>query len=112
MLWLDSDYPTTASPIAPGVARGSCSTSSGKPADVEAAGASVQVTYSNIKFGDIGSTYTGDPYVAPGGTAPSHLSHYWHDLPQTHYSYDSFVYYLDHYRRHSDPLWPMRWYRL
>ncbi|KAG8997152.1 Exoglucanase 1 [Tulasnella sp. JGI-2019a] len=70
MLWLDSDYPTTASPTAPGVARGSCSTTSGKPADVEAAGASIQVVYSNIKFGDIGSTYTGDPYVAPGGTAP------------------------------------------
>ncbi|KAG9025122.1 Exoglucanase 1 [Tulasnella sp. JGI-2019a] len=69
MLWLDSDYPTTASPTAPGVARGSCATTSGKPADVEAAGSNVQVIYSNIKFGDIGSTYTGDPYVAPGGTA-------------------------------------------
>jgi hypothetical protein len=35
MLWLDSDYPTTASPSAAGVNRGPCSTSSGKPSDVE-----------------------------------------------------------------------------
>ncbi|KAG8980251.1 Exoglucanase 1 [Tulasnella sp. JGI-2019a] len=68
MLWLDSDYPTTASPTAPGVARGSCATTSGKPADVEAAGGSVHVIYSDIRFGDIGSTYTGDAYVAPGGS--------------------------------------------
>ncbi|KAG8983287.1 Exoglucanase 1 [Tulasnella sp. JGI-2019a] len=71
MLWLDSDYPTTASPTAPGVARGSCSTSSGAPAAVEAAGGNVKVIYSNIKFGDIGSTYTGSPYVAPGGSTSS-----------------------------------------
>ncbi|KAG9003403.1 Exoglucanase 1 [Tulasnella sp. JGI-2019a] len=71
MLWLDSDYPTTASPTAPGVARGTCSTSSGVPATVEAAGASVHVIYSNIKFGDISSTYTGSAYVAPGGTTSS-----------------------------------------
>ncbi|KAG9027910.1 Exoglucanase 1 [Tulasnella sp. JGI-2019a] len=68
MLWLDSDYPTTASPTAPGVARGTCSTSSGVPATVEAAGANVKVIYSDIRFGDIGSTYTGSPYVAPGGS--------------------------------------------
>ncbi|KAG8864400.1 hypothetical protein FRB97_005056, partial [Tulasnella sp. 331] len=71
MLWLDSDYPTTASPTAPGVARGTCATSSGVPATVEAAGANVHVIYSNIKFGDIGSTYTGSAYVAPGGTSSS-----------------------------------------
>jgi cellulose 1,4-beta-cellobiosidase len=58
MLWLDSDYPTTASANSPGVARGSCSTSSGVPADVESQSASASVTYSNIKFGDLNSTYT------------------------------------------------------
>ncbi|KZT33759.1 Exocellobiohydrolase [Sistotremastrum suecicum HHB10207 ss-3] len=57
MLWLDSDYPTTADPTAPGVARGTCSTSSGAPADVEANSPNAQVIYSNIKFGPIGSTY-------------------------------------------------------
>jgi len=59
MLWLDSDYPTTASPSAPGVARGSCATTSGVPATVEVQDASASVTYSNIKIGPIGSTYTG-----------------------------------------------------
>ncbi|GJJ15277.1 Exoglucanase 1 [Clathrus columnatus] len=58
MLWLDSDYPTTADPTQPGVARGTCATDSGNPEQVESASASASVTYSNIKFGDIGSTYT------------------------------------------------------
>ena len=58
MLWLDSDYPTDADPTAPGVARGTCSTSSGAPADVEANGGSITVTYSNIKVGTLNSTFT------------------------------------------------------
>ncbi|KAF5359328.1 hypothetical protein D9756_003259 [Leucocoprinus leucothites] len=58
MLWLDSNYPTDADPNKPGIARGTCSTSSGKPPDVETNAANSQVTYSNIRFGDIGSTYT------------------------------------------------------
>lgn len=59
MLWLDSSYPTDADATKPGIARGTCSTSSGKPTDVESSAASSQVIYSNIKFGDIGSTYSG-----------------------------------------------------
>ncbi|KAF9486146.1 cellobiohydrolase I [Pholiota conissans] len=59
MLWLDSNYPTDKDASAPGVARGTCATSSGVPADVEASVPNSQVIYSNIKFGDIGSTYTG-----------------------------------------------------
>ncbi len=59
MLWLDSDYPTTASPSKPGVARGSCSTSSGKPADVESQHPGSTVVFSNIKTGPIGSTFSG-----------------------------------------------------
>jgi cellulose 1,4-beta-cellobiosidase len=66
MLWLDSDYPTTADATKPGIARGTCATSSGVPSAVEAAGANVQVIYSNIKFGDIGSTFT--PLTGTGGT--------------------------------------------
>lgn len=65
MLWLDSDYPTTANPSKPGVARGTCSTSSGKPAEVESQYGSASVTFSNIKTGPIGSTYSGTP---GGGT--------------------------------------------
>ena len=58
MLWLDSDYPTNATASDPGVARGTCATSSGKPSDIESASASASVVFSNIKFGPIGSTYS------------------------------------------------------
>ena len=57
MLWLDSDYPTTADPSSPGVARGACPTTSGNPTDVESQSPGATVIYSNIKFGPIGSTY-------------------------------------------------------
>jgi cellulose 1,4-beta-cellobiosidase len=67
MLWLDSDYPTTSSPTAPGVARGSCATTSGVPTDIEVSEANASVTFSNIKFGDIGSTYT-NSVTGGGGT--------------------------------------------
>jgi cellulose 1,4-beta-cellobiosidase len=58
MLWLDSTYPTNATASTPGAARGSCSTSSGAPSDVESNNADASVTYSNIKFGPINSTFT------------------------------------------------------
>jgi len=54
MLWLDSDYPTAAPSSQPGISRGPCSTSSGKPADVESQYPDATVKYSNIKFGEIG----------------------------------------------------------
>ncbi len=57
MLWLDSDYPPNADASKPGVARGTCATTSGVPADVEAQSPDAQVTYSNIKVGAIGSTF-------------------------------------------------------
>ncbi|KAF5374699.1 hypothetical protein D9615_009016 [Tricholomella constricta] len=59
MLWLDSSYPTTADPSKPGIKRGTCPTTSGVPTDVEQNSPNSSVTYSNIRFGDIGSTYTG-----------------------------------------------------
>ena len=46
MLWLDSDYPTTADPSTPGIARGNCSTTSGVPADVESQSGSAKGTCS------------------------------------------------------------------
>lgn len=58
MLWLDSDYPTNATATDPGVARGTCSTSSGEPSSVEADSASASVVFSSIKVGPIGSTYS------------------------------------------------------
>ncbi|KAL2170236.1 hypothetical protein VTG60DRAFT_5104 [Thermothelomyces hinnuleus] len=57
MLWLDSTYPVDADPNVPGKARGTCSTSSGVPKDVESSQANDQVIFSNIKFGPIGSTF-------------------------------------------------------
>ena len=57
MLWLDSSYPSDKSPSAPGVTRGTCSTSSGVPDQVENQYPDAYVTYSNIKYGEIGSTY-------------------------------------------------------
>jgi cellulose 1,4-beta-cellobiosidase len=56
MLWLDSTYPVDSTSA--GAARGTCATSSGVPADVEANQASSTVIYSNIKFGPIGSTFS------------------------------------------------------
>lgn len=77
MLWLDSAFPVDKDPSAPGVARGSCATTSGVPADVEANSPNAQVVFSNIRYGDLGSTYTaggspptnppGGPGGAPGG---------------------------------------------
>jgi cellulose 1,4-beta-cellobiosidase len=63
MLWLDSTYPTTAT--TPGAIRGTCSTSSGVPADVESQDASSYVIYSDIRVGPIGSTFG-----STGGTTP------------------------------------------
>ena len=57
MLWLDSDYPADKSATAPGVARGTCSTSSGVPADVERNHPNAYVKFMNIRTGDIGSTF-------------------------------------------------------
>jgi cellulose 1,4-beta-cellobiosidase len=68
MLWLDSSYPTDKDPSSPGVGRGTCPTSSGVPADVERDHADATVVYSDIKSGDIGSTYKGGSGPSPGPT--------------------------------------------
>ena len=57
MLWLDSNYPTDRDPTQPGVSSGPCATDSGVPADVLREQPYAAVTFSNIKIGDIGSTY-------------------------------------------------------
>ena len=51
MLWLDSSYPTDKDPSTPGVGRGTCSTDSGKPDDVENQHPDAYVAFSNIKYG-------------------------------------------------------------
>jgi len=57
MLWLDSAYPTNKPVSQPGIARGACATSSGRPDDVEKNYPNSNVIYSNIKYGTIGSTF-------------------------------------------------------
>ncbi|KAF4989709.1 hypothetical protein FDECE_14624 [Fusarium decemcellulare] len=57
MLWLDSTYPKGST--TPGSARGSCSESSGVPAELEKNVPNSSVSFSNIKFGPIGSTFSG-----------------------------------------------------
>ncbi|GAQ03432.1 probable 1,4-beta-D-glucan cellobiohydrolase A [Aspergillus lentulus] len=57
MMWLDSTYPTDADPSKPGVARGTCEHGAGDPEKVESQHPDASVTFSNIKFGPIGSTY-------------------------------------------------------
>jgi cellulose 1,4-beta-cellobiosidase len=72
MLWLDSDYPTNASTSTPGVARGTCSTSSGVPATVEAQNPNSYVIYSDIRVGPINSTFGhGTTVTNPSSTVSS-----------------------------------------
>lgn len=55
MLWLDGDYPANASASSPGVSRGTC------PANdvlINPVGSIFQVVFSNIVFGDMGSSFS------------------------------------------------------
>lgn len=67
MLWLDSTYPVGST--VEGSARGTCSTSSGVPAQIESSASSAKVIYSNIKFGTINSTYTATSSGTGTGTS-------------------------------------------
>lgn len=61
MLWLDGVYPTTSNATDPGVARGACSPTSGNVTELALQYPDAAVTFSNIKVGDIGSTYWSPP---------------------------------------------------
>ncbi|EAW19938.1 glycosyl hydrolase family 7 protein [Aspergillus fischeri NRRL 181] len=71
MLWLDSTYPTNASSSTPGAVRGSCSTDSGVPATIESESPDSYVTYSNIKVGPIGSTFSSGSGSGSSGSGSS-----------------------------------------
>ncbi|KAI0797478.1 cellulase [Abortiporus biennis] len=71
MLWLDSNYPTDGDPTKPGIARGTCDATSGTPATVESAHPDASVIFSNIKFGDIGSTFSGTASGSGSSGTPS-----------------------------------------
>ena len=68
MLWLDSTYPTTKTSI--GGPRGTCATTSGKPSDVEQQHPHSQVKFSDVKFGELNSTYNGGPGPGPTPDCP------------------------------------------
>jgi len=57
MRWLDSTFPVGASPGTPGVQRGPCDGSTSGPAHVRQAHRDSFVTYTNIKYGETGSTF-------------------------------------------------------
>jgi len=63
MLWLDSTYPTDKTSW--GGPRGTCDTSSGRPNDVESNHADSHVKYSDIRIGEIDSTYQDLLYDQP-----------------------------------------------
>mmetsp|Transcript_50341 Transcript_50341/g.114412 ORF Transcript_50341/g.114412 Transcript_50341/m.114412 type:complete len:97 (+) Transcript_50341:1320-1610(+) len=67
MLWLDSDYPTDQPATKPGVARGTCATTSGDPDEVEKDHGDSSVAYCNLRVGDLDSTY--DASRAPSCSA-------------------------------------------
>lgn len=58
MQWLDGvKYPPTAALGTPGSARGTCTGNSSSPAYIDANHPDAAVVFSNIKFGEIGSTF-------------------------------------------------------
>lgn len=67
MLWLDSTYPVNSTD--PGAVRGPCSTDSGDPKVIEP-GSKASATYSNIRFGEIGTTDKSFPPHPPASPPP------------------------------------------
>ena len=72
MLWLDSTYPKDQTTI--GGPRGSCATTSGVPSDVESQHPDSNVKFSDIKTGEIGSTFKPGPGPTPSGCPGGSLS--------------------------------------
>ena len=59
MLWLDGTFPKDGDPTKPGIARGPCAANSGDLAMIQEKFPESKVVFSNIKSGDIGTTFTG-----------------------------------------------------
>ena len=59
---------------------GTCDRNSGKPADVEKNSGDAYVLYSDIRFGEIGSTYNGGSPSPSPTPSPSGSSFLWKDL--------------------------------
>merc|ERR1711972_867334 len=61
MRWLDSKFPPHESADKPGVLRGPCNGETNHPDHVRKNYPDASVKYSNIKYGEIGSTFTSGP---------------------------------------------------
>ncbi|KAF1977197.1 cellobiohydrolaseI [Bimuria novae-zelandiae CBS 107.79] len=59
MLWLDSNWPSDASPTAPGVSRGACAKDTGHPLDLLGEAQSAKAWFSNVRVGWIGMNEAG-----------------------------------------------------
>jgi len=68
MQWLDSKLPAGASPEAPGVARGPCELSWGDPVWMRHQLRDSYAQFSNLRFGEIGSTHAGLVSAALAGS--------------------------------------------
>lgn len=69
MNWLDS-YDPTADPSKPGVKRGSCSPTEGKPETLREQHPDAHYSVTNLKLGDIGSTHPEFPPVPTPSPSP------------------------------------------
>ena len=73
MGWLDAvNYPTNSTGL--GSARGTCATDAGAPSDIESKNADASVTFSNIRFGPINSTFSSGSVSSGSGSAASSSS--------------------------------------
>lgn len=68
MLWLDGNYPVGESTSKPGIVRGTCTAEESKAAKVEATHPDASVEFSNIRVGEIDSTY--DTKASPASKTP------------------------------------------
>ena len=75
MIWLDATDPYPIPPGKSGARRGTCSQDSGKPATVEKQHPNAHVVFSDVRYGEIGSTYgpgaPPPPPPCPGGSQAS-----------------------------------------
>merc|ERR1712061_753172 len=71
MLWLDSNSPLTKPATSPGMARGPCPVTSGKPSDVRSKYPDADVKYMNIKPGPSPAPSPGPTPAPPTPPSPS-----------------------------------------
>merc|ERR1712038_411705 len=71
MHWLDSTEPADARPGAPGAERCPCSVMSGEPSEVRQKHGGAWVEYSNVKYGEIGTTLISSDQPTPAPNPPS-----------------------------------------